>query len=497
MKKTEPVAGFCVLIKRKIRFILVLCLCLSLFLSACGPEAPGSLDMSKEMDKAQRDFAEYVGGNGGGSTGGGNANVGNGGDGIVTFEPSIASVTVNPNAIYNGELVTITVTDIVNCPQIIFSAVYESGFEEELATKTNPGKTESYECTLNYADIIKIRVRAANTNYYTEAAVSVDGDSIRTLGFNLTSYLSGVNDTYIDGETVYYSVRFSPDVKSYMVEWIKTDGTRHYAQKSSGYPKQVVDESFSDSVSLGYDGLVLVVYSEPGYKGIFRDADVKRFTVIADPSAPAKNPALEAALDRAYKLRTYSFTPQNDISDPDPRYKAKRTFKAGKTYQGFPYLMAKGSLVPSYDLTYQDKKPTTYEGFECASYIAYILGYPDSFYTQKFNEVAYNPSDDRMFVVDNMEDIRVGDVFSYGPAGADGHVVIISAVYPEGSTWYVEYLNQQGTPMQDSDPNGGFGCTIKRKETALSFWKKYITDRQTYRNKTANGHHLRVKAFYP
>ena len=204
----------------------------------------------------------------------------------------------------------------------------------------------------------------------------------------------------------------------------------------------------------------------------------------------AMNAALQQALDRANYLRNYVFKPKNDISD------GKRIFYKDKTYQGMPYSM-KRTLIPSDNITYQDGQPTSYKGFDCSQFISYVLGFGGSGYiTQTFNEIAYSTTDDRLYVVDNSGDIRIGDIFSYGPAGAAGHVVIVSKIYQSRNIWYVEYINQQGSIGTDVD-TGIVGCTIKRRDTLSNFWKFYITDRQTYSDRTANGHHLRVKVFYP
>ena len=155
------------------------------------------------------------------------------------------------------------------------------------------------------------------------------------------------------------------------------------------------------------------------------------------------------------------------------------------------------TLIPSNKLTYQNGQPTSYKGFDCSQFISYVLGFGGSGYiTQTFNQIAYSTTDDRLYVIDNSGDIRVGDIFSYGPAGANGHVVIISRVYQSKNTFYIEYMNQQGGIGTDID-TGMTGCTIKRRDTLSNFWKSYITNRQNYSDRTANGHHLRVKAFYP
>ena len=204
----------------------------------------------------------------------------------------------------------------------------------------------------------------------------------------------------------------------------------------------------------------------------------------------AKNAALQQALNRADYLRNYRFVPKNNITD------GKRTFYKGQIYQGMPYSMNR-TLIPSYGLTYQNGQPTYYQGFDCSQFISYVLGFGgEGYITQTFNEIAYSAKDDRLCVVDNSGDVRTGDIFSYGPAGAAGHVVMVSKVYQSGNIWYVEYINQQGSMGIDIDTRMS-GCTIKRKDTLSNFWNSYITTKQNYVDRTANGHHLRVKAFYP
>jgi uncharacterized repeat protein (TIGR02543 family) len=198
------------------------------------------------------------------------------------------------------------------------------------------------------------------------------------------------------------------------------------------------------------------------------------------------NAALQAAIDRANRLRAYRFTPQNDISQKRSDGTI-RTYRAGVTYQGFPYSMGR-ELTPHWDLTYQNGRPTTYQGFDCSQYVGYILGIGTGVTTARIRQIADDSNDSRLYFVNNIGDIRVGDIFNYGPAGAAAHVVFITAVYEENGIWQVEYIDQRGAIVTDIE-TGLQGSTVKFKRTLQNAWNLYGPPR-------TQGSHIRASAFY-
>ena len=404
---------------------------------------------------------------------------------IATFTITVASNNTVPSAITNLSATAGTgqITLGWTAPSNGGSAITRYEYRQRTGTTgtwgswTSTGSTStSYTRTgLTEGTTYNFQVRAVNAIGYAPDSNIVSATPVTTqpVSINISVQQNTGNGNIRVGGTYRWADTVTINVRNLSTNTVIENQACHVDGSNWYYDKPV-------------EAGVSYRFAVKGTKG--NDIQWAEVEVIAAGSSV--NAALRDALDRADKLRAYRFTPQNIITD------GNRTFAAGTTYQGFPYTMNR-TLTPSYNLTYQGGRPTTYQGFDCSQYISYVLGYGGTGYiTQTFNEKAYSTTDDRLFVVDNSGDVRVGDVFSYGPSGAAGHVVIISRVYQEGSTWYVEYMNQQGTPMMDIDTRVT-GCTIKRRDTLSNFWNSYITSKATYSDRTANGHHLRVRAFYP
>jgi uncharacterized repeat protein (TIGR02543 family) len=259
----------------------------------------------------------------------------------VPSNPYIGKVAVSPNDITVGGSVTITVSEMSNCTQIKYYAVTSSGLEELLATKTSPGSSNSYSCTLNSTNITKIRVRATGaagtTATYKDASVTVSETTTnppKQDGKVSKISLSSASVTQGDTFTVSATISGTFNHTDFYVKTSTTSGTTYKLQKQVVTGKNPSTTFDTDSLTPGRYYVYAVVY---GNDGVLDNNDYKTLTVNEPPTnAPVQDGRVSTmSLNPSSVTQGNSFTVSATISGTfnHTDFYVKTSTTSGTTYK--------------------------------------------------------------------------------------------------------------------------------------------------------------------